>query len=63
MNMLQFTGLKEGDIIRHVVTGDAYVVVLVTDHGAIAVRTLDVTNPEEWELVKKPGGPMEPGST
>lgn len=44
--------LEVGDIIRSKLTGTAYVVTANYDSRAIAVRTMDVTNPSEWEVLK-----------
>lgn len=44
--------LKAGDIIRGS-AGIAYTVVEVFNDRAIAIRLMDVTNPQEWEVLRK----------
>ena len=46
--------LKVGDIIRHVGGSEAYVVTAHYGARVTAVRTVDVTNPNEWVLVWNP---------
>lgn len=54
MNQKQFENLKRGDLVRHKSRGDAYVV--ERSHPAvIAVRSIQVTNPTEWNLVDVDG--------
>jgi hypothetical protein len=51
MTIDEMKDLKPGDLIRHVAGSRAYVVTR-NDGGRItAVRTIDVTNPPEWEKV------------
>lgn len=45
--------LKEGDIIRHRVTGAAMVVVGNDGRTVMAVRMQTVTNPSEWDLMRQ----------
>jgi hypothetical protein len=47
--------LKTGDIIRSRLSGEAYVVTGQYGGRATAVKTVDVTNPDEW-LVMRPDG-------
>ena len=44
--------LQRGDIVRHQCVGDSYVVEHIDGDTAIGVRTISITNPDEWELVK-----------
>lgn len=44
--------LDVGDIIRSKSTGTVYVITANYHSRAIAVRTIDVTNPAEWEVLK-----------
>ena len=44
--------LREGNIIQHRLTGQTYVVTANYGKYAIAVRTMHVSNPAEWKLVK-----------
>jgi hypothetical protein len=48
--------LKTGDIIHGRLSGDAYVVTGQYGGRATAVRTVDVTNPNEWMLMR----PVQP---
>jgi hypothetical protein len=41
--------MKEGDVIRHVSGGPAYIVTANYGTRVTAVLTKDVTNPNEWE--------------
>ena len=41
--------LKPGDIVRHA-SGNGYIVIETLPH-VIAIRTIKVTNPSEWELM------------
>lgn len=43
--------LKPGDIIQHRSTGESYVVTANYGDYAIAVRTVHVSNPDEWLVV------------
>jgi len=54
MNAEWFQGLKEGDIIRHKSSGEAYTVVYkLNPWGVVISRTKTATNPGEWILVSK----------
>lgn len=53
MNQKQFENLKRGDLVRHKMSGSAYVVEHTSPH--IAVRTVQVSNPHEWNLVDQDG--------
>lgn len=44
--------LKTGDIIRSRLTGEGYVVTGQYGDRATAVRTVDVTNPDEWLVMR-----------
>lgn len=54
MNQKQFENLKRGDLVRHKGSGDAYVVE-VTHPAVIAIHSVTVTNPTEWNLVDVDG--------
>jgi hypothetical protein len=52
MTVKEFNGLKRGDIVRNTGSGNSYVIVDgIKRLGFIAVRTITVTNPFEWEVV------------
>lgn len=59
----ELRALKPGDIIRNA-SGLGYVVTDNTGSRATAVRTVDVTNPDEWTLVgiAAPQPAQEPGT-
>lgn len=48
----ELADVREGDVIRHVGNGNAYVVIHASDRK-IAVRTVEVSNPDEWTLVMR----------
>jgi hypothetical protein len=45
--------LRPGDVVRNIGSGEAYVVLENVGRGAIAVRTIHVSNPQEWVLVSR----------
>lgn len=45
--------LKTGDIIRSRLTGEGYVVTGQYGDRATAVKTVDVTNPGEWLVMRQ----------
>lgn len=53
MTFRDFESLERGDVIRHKIGGDSFIV--DANHGdrITAVRTIDVTNPVEWDIVRK----------
>ena len=53
MTEQQFKSLKAGDIVRGVFSGQSYVVAANYGDRVTAVRTVDVTNPHEWQLASK----------
>ncbi len=57
MTEKEMSELKRGDIVRHIQTGRSYVILrTVVNAGGdyhIAIRTMVVSNPHEWEGVKK----------
>ena len=54
MTREEFERLREGDIVRSKLSGDSYVVTANCRGRVTAVRTADLTNPDEWEVVPKP---------
>ena len=46
----ELKNLKEGDVIASMFDGKVYMVTGNYGDRATAVRTVDVTNPAEWEL-------------
>ena len=51
MTPKQFMELKTGDIIRHKIESDSLVVTGCYGSHVTAVRTQDVSNPSEWDLI------------
>jgi hypothetical protein len=51
----QFKNLQRGDIVKHVLNSKGDSIVIMANYGGrvTAVRTYDLTNPDEWELVMK----------
>lgn len=54
MTLDEMRRLKVGDLVRHPFLEHAYVVTANLGNRITAVRTVDVTNPAEWEAVTKP---------
>ena len=54
MTNKEFESLDRGDIVRHKAGTYAYVVTETYGGRVAAVRTVDMTNPEEWDLIKRP---------
>lgn len=52
MTQQEMKNLKLGDLIRNVPYGNCLVVTANFGDRTTAVRTADITNPSEWELVK-----------
>ena len=52
MNQKQFENLKRGALVRHKCSGDAYVVER-THPAVVAIRSIQVTNPNEWRKEAK----------
>lgn len=60
----QFKNLQQGDIVRPRWSGNSYVVTGNYGDFVLAVRTVHMANPEEWDLIKVPASkahqPEEP---
>jgi hypothetical protein len=50
----EFDNLKPGDIVRGKSSGSAYVVAQHHGDHVTIVRTMDISNPPEWDLIPKP---------
>lgn len=48
----QLSSLERGDIIRSRASKNSYVVESVYGRHATAVNTVNISNPEEWEVLK-----------
>lgn len=54
MEKKKFKELSPGDIVRHKLFGDnAYIVHSNYGDRVVAVRTVELTNPDEWDLILK----------
>lgn len=49
----KFWKLQPGDIVRHAESGESYMVTSNYGERVTAVRTVDLTNPHEWQLALK----------
>ena len=47
---IEMIDLQPGTIVRHRMSGDAFVVTANYREYAIAVRTQHISNPEEWTI-------------
>lgn len=57
MTPQEFSQLKRGDIVRHVGSGDSYVIERSKGDGShVAIRSIVVTNTHEW-ILNNPGPP------
>lgn len=52
INISKIEDLKPGDIIKGKSSGITYTVIDIYGDRATAVRTADVTNPIEWEVLR-----------
>lgn len=52
MTQTELDALNRGDIITHV-TGDSYIVLQRRGKRLTAIREIDVSNPNEWELFSR----------
>ena len=50
----EFKNLDRGNIVRHKAGSDGYVVTSNYGGRVTAVRSVDMTNPCEWDLIKGP---------
>ncbi len=53
MTELDMKKLQPGDVIRGKNSADGYIVTANYGNRVTAVRTTDMTNPSEWDLVVK----------
>lgn len=58
MTREQFEALQPGDLVRHKIGSEALIVHANYGGRITAVRTADLTNPAEWDVVG-PGGEVE----
>ena len=57
MTKEEFLNLKTGDIVRGKLSGMAFVVTgNCKPHHVTAVRSVDITSPEDWDLICKEKG-------
>ena len=55
MTRSEMNGLKPGDLVRHKSSGDAMIVHQHYGNRVLLVRTVDLTNPTEWNRVNPDG--------
>lgn len=55
MTSFEFKNLQAGDIIRHKLSPNVIVVTANYGDRVTAVRTYDMTQPDEWELIRQAG--------
>jgi hypothetical protein len=49
----ELRSLQHGDIVRHM-NGKVYVIIEThADRSPIAIRTITVSNPQEWRIIKR----------
>ena len=53
MTQEEFNSLKKGDMVKHKSCPECYVVTTNYGNHITAVDTIDMTRPDEWEIVKK----------
>lgn len=60
----ELLALRAGDLIAHIHEGLIYVVGAWYGQHAVAVRVVEVTNPDEWRLISKASRqPWDEGAT
>jgi len=47
----QMKNLEPGDIVRGKLSGYGYIVTANYGERVTAVRTVDITNPDEWDII------------
>lgn len=57
INLENIKNLQAGSIVRHKNGSVSYVVTANYGNRATAVRTIDITNPSEWEILKLTDNP------
>ena len=53
MTKEQLKNLKAGDIVRGKLSGDTFIVVRCDGERATGVRVIEISQPDEWDLVAK----------
>jgi hypothetical protein len=54
MDAEEMKSLQPGDMVKHALFNEVYVVTGNYGDRVTAVKTVDITNPPEWEVVKRP---------
>lgn len=49
----EFSKLQPGDIVRHRLSSDGYIVHTHLGRSVDVVRIMHLTNPSEWQLIQK----------
>lgn len=55
MTQEQFNKLDVGDLVKNKLNGETFVVTANYGRRVTAVKTADMSNPTEWEIVRKAG--------
>lgn len=53
MTQEEFDRLSVGDVVRGKSSREPYVVTAIYGSRATAVKTVDMTNPDEWDIASK----------
>ena len=53
MRQDEFSNLRDGDIVRHKLSSDAYTVAAKFGNRVAAIRIIELFNPVEWDLIVK----------
>lgn len=61
LNSSELQGLKQGDVIRHLSSGDGFIVHSNYGDRVTAARAFDITNHDEWNLGVAGTRELEPG--
>lgn len=62
MTPKQFKVLKRGDIVRHFEESVSYIVMANYGDRITAARTVDMTNPREWQVIDPETGNPKPNA-
>ena len=52
--MIHISELELGDIVQNMGSGNSYQVTrIIGDNSVFAIREIEISNPDEWRLIKK----------
>lgn len=49
--MIDISKLKVGDVVQHIETGNAFEVVIIDGRRVLAIREIEISNPDEWIFI------------